>query len=99
MSKPMINSLPDLVLGLIFSDLTTADQIRKISLVCKRCNEIVYTSVVWKRVDFNWQQNLTFEDPQQVCLCWNQRITLSECLYLKWNDLCIILKQCNKLHV
>ena len=44
----MINSLADLVLGLIFSNMTTADRIRKISLVYKRWNEIVYTSVVVK---------------------------------------------------
>ena len=53
----MINSLPELVLALIFSNLIAADRIRKVSLVCKRWKVIVYTCAVRKTVDLTGYEN------------------------------------------
>lgn len=95
----MINSLPDLVIALIFSNLTAADRIRKLSLVCKRWKEIVYTCAVWKSVDFNWQRNLTSEILNRFVFAGTREVRLSECCYLRWSDVCIIFKRCKRLDV
>ena len=95
----MINSLPDLVLALIFNNLTAADRIRKVSLVCKRWKEIFYTCTVWKSVDFNWKPNLTSEILNKFVFARTREVLLSECCYLKCSDVCIISKRCKRLDV
>lgn len=96
----LINNLPDLVLCFVFSYLTAFERICKVSRVCKRWHSLIKSSSqVWKCVNFAWQRKITSEVLETYVFPGSTKVLLDECCYLKWEDLCVILKQCKRLEV
>ena len=55
----MINALPDLVLALIFNFLSETERICTATLVCRRWYDVIHSSTVWTKVDFDFQRRIT----------------------------------------
>lgn len=51
----MINTLPDLVLALIFGFLPDAEIICTVMVVCKKWYDMVHSCALWRKVDFDFQ--------------------------------------------
>ena len=98
-SRNMINALPDLVLALIFSYLPDVQRICTITLVCRKWYDVIHSSAVWKKVDFDFQRRITSEILQKFIYPGTREVFLTECHYLEWIDLCHILSRCEKLAV
>lgn len=50
----MINILFDLVFVLIFNFLLDIERIRIVTFVCRRWYDVIYSSIVWIKVDFDF---------------------------------------------
>lgn len=98
-SRNMINALPDLVLALIFGYLPDVQRICTVTLVCRKWYDIIHSSAVWKKVDFDFQRRITSEILQKFIYAGTREVLLTECHYLEWSDLCHILSRCKKLAV
>lgn len=55
----MINALPDLVLALIFNFLSETEKIYTATLACRKWYNMIHSSTVWKKVDFDFQRRIT----------------------------------------
>ena len=95
----MINTLPDLVLALIFSFLSETERICTVTLVCRKWYDVIHSSIVWKKVDFDYQRRITSGILEKFIYPGTREAFLSECHNLEWKDLCRILSQCRKLEV
>lgn len=58
-SRNMINALPDLVLALIFNFLSETEKIYTATLACRKWYNVIHSSTVWKKVDFDFQRRIT----------------------------------------
>ena len=95
-----MDTLPDLVISLIFSHLNTFERICKVNRVCKRwCSLINNSSQVWKCADFGCKRKITSEVLDNYIYPGTTTILLDECCYLEWNDLKVILKKCKRIDV
>ena len=95
----MINSLPDLVLAIIFGYLPDGERICTLSTVCKKWHDIIHSSTVWKKVDFDCQRRIKSDILQNYVYLGTREIILSECCYLEWGDICSILSRCKRIDV
>ncbi|KAJ7394917.1 F-box/LRR-repeat protein 17 [Desmophyllum pertusum] len=95
----MINTLADLVLAQIFGFLSEAERIRTVTLVCRKWYDVIHSSIVWKKVDFDFQRRITSDILRKFIYPGTREILLSKCHYLEWKDLCHILSRRRKLEV
>ena len=62
----MMNTLPELVLSTIFNYLRDSERILTLALVCEKWYNIVHSGASWKKVDFDYQRNITFmQEPEK----------------------------------
>ena len=94
-----MKSLPDLIICQIFRLLTVFERITKISLVCKRWDNLLNSSLVWKCVDFGYQRKITSEVLASYVYPGSTRVVVYECVYLNWKELHSIPKKCERLEV
>lgn len=95
----MINALPDLVLALIFHFLSETERICTATLVCRRWYDVIHSSTVWTKVDFDFQRRITSDILEKFIYAGTTKVFLSECHNLEWKDLCHVLSRCRKLEV
>ena len=76
----MINALPDLVLALIFNFLSETERICTATLVCRRWYDVIHSSTVWTKVDFDFQRRNHIGHPGKNLSTQIQgKFFLSEC--------------------
>ena len=98
-NRNMINALPDLVLALIFNFLSETERICTATLVCRRRYDVIHSSTVWTKVDFDFQRRITLDILEKFIYAGTKEVFLSECHNLEWKDLCHVLSRCRKLEV
>ena len=95
----MINALPDSVLALIFNFLPETEKVCTATLVCRKWYNVIHSSTVWKKVDFDFQRRITSDILEKFVYSGTREVLLSECHNLEWKDVCHILGRCRKLEV
>lgn len=95
----MMNTLPELVLSTIFNYLTDSERILTLALVCKKWYNIVHSGASWKKVDFDYQRNVTPDILDKYVYAGTRKILLSEFCFPKWTDICGVLRRCKTIEV
>ena len=95
----MMNTLPELVLSTIFNYLRDSERILTLALVCKKWYNIVHSGASWKKVDFDCQRNVTPDILDKYVYAGTRKILLSEFCFLKWTDICGVLRRCKTIEV
>ena len=95
----MINSLPELVLLTIFNYFTDSERICILALVCRKWYHVVHSGALWKEVNFDYQRKVTPDILDKYIYAGTRKVLLSECCYLKWKDICAILRRCKRIEV
>ena len=91
-----MNTLPELVLSTIFNYLRDSERILTLALVCKKWCNIVHSGASWKKVDFDYQRNVTPDILDKYVYAGTRKILLSEFCFLKWTDISGVLRRRNK---
>ena len=94
-----MNTLPELVLSTIFNYLRDSERILTLALVCKKWYNIVHSGASWKKVDFDYQRNVTPDILDKYVYAGTRKILLSEFCFLKWTDICGVLRRCKTIEV
>ena len=95
----MTSRLPDCILANIFSCISVVERFCTLSTVCKRWYDVVHSSTIWRKVDFNFQPRITLDILEKYIYPGSREIMLSECCFLEWEKLCSILRRCKKIDV
>lgn len=92
-----MDNIPNELLAIIFSFLPDSYRICHVALVCKRWYDVVYSSYVWKLIDFGGQRKITTTTLERFVFPSTKKINLYECRGVTWTGLVEILKKCKTL--
>ena len=83
----------------LYLTIWETERILTLALVSKKWFNIVHSGTPWKKVDFDYQRNVTPDILDKYVYAGTRKILLSECCFLKLTDICSVLRWCKAIEV